>query len=97
MTVGTDLSIGTSLMSVSYILAHQIGKSGVLPWVRNSYITPVQGLLFNIGCLRRDITSSLSDVRMMSVFIIMTDVDAEYFKVKLNLFKRWHPEVCKKK
>ena len=72
-------------------------QRGVLPWVRNSYITPVQGLLFNIGCLRRHITSLLSDVRMTSVFINMTDVDAEYFKVKLNLLKRWHPKVCKKK
>ena len=45
-------------------LAHQIEKSDVLPWVRNSYITRVISpkahvLLLNIGCIGRHVTSSL--------------------------------------
>ena len=34
---------------------------------------------------------------MTLVFFKMTGINAEYFKVKLNLFKRWHQKVCKKK
>ena len=33
----------------------------------------------------------------MSVFFKVAYVNAEYFKVKLNLFKRWHPKVYKEK
>ena len=37
------------------------------------------------------------NVTMVSVFFKMADVNAEYFKVKLNVFKRWYPKVYKKK
>ena len=45
-------------------------------------------LLLNFGCIGRHITLLLRDFRMTSVFFKMADVNAEYFKVKLNLFKR---------
>ena len=38
---------------------------------------------------------------MMSVFFKMGEgggcITADYFKVRQNLFKRWHPKVCKNK
>ena len=49
------------------ILAHQIGKPDVLPWVRYSYITDVISpkthvLILNIGHIGRHVTLSLSGV-----------------------------------
>ena len=78
-------------------LANQVEKSDVSAWVGNSNIIHLISpkahfLLLNIACnfifKRRH-----NNVKMMSVSFKM----GEYFKVRLNLFKRWHPKVCKKK
>ena len=52
------------------ILAHQIGKQAVLPWVRNSYISHIISpkthvLLLIIGCIGCHVTSLLSSITTM--------------------------------
>ena len=84
-----------------YILAHEIEKFNVLPWMRYSYFTHVISprahiLLHRIGCIGCLVPLSLSNVRMTSVLFKMANVNAGYFNVKLNLFKHWQ-KVCKKK
>ena len=81
------------LTTAHRIHVHQIEKSYVLPWVRNSYITPKAHVLFlNISSIGHHVTSLLvasQQGQMMSFFLKMVDVNAEYFKVKLNSFKFW--------
>ena len=60
----------------------------------------VQVLLLNIGCIgpRNFIVKRRhKNVRMTSVLIKIADVIIGYLKVKMDLLKRWHPKVCKKK
>ena len=58
-------------------------------------------LLLNIGLYRTSdyvvVKRHHKNVRMTSVLFKMAYVNAGYFKVKLNLFERSHPKVCKKK
>ena len=96
-----------NMTQIKYILlASQIEKSDVLPCVRNllSYTSNLtQGLcLVTSHWLYRTSQNFLvkqrhKNVRMTSVLIKMEDVKVGYLKVKMDLFKRWHPKVCKKK
>ena len=66
---------------------------GVLTlWYTCTCITFVVYALSELVAKRRH-----NNVKVTSVFFKIAHVNAEHFKVKLNLFKRWHPKVCKKK
>ena len=83
-------------------LAHQIGKSYVLPHVRNSYLTPgapASTFLFNIGCKGCHVTSSFSTrVTTSETFNFkMADTNVVFFNVNGIKIKRHCIKACKKK
>ena len=80
------------------LLAHQIEKSDVLPFVRNllsytSYLTQGPRLVTQHWLYR---TSHNFVVKRRHKKVRMTSV-LGYLKVKMDLLKRWHPKVCMKK
>ena len=79
-----------------HILAHQIEKSDVLPCIRSLLSTSCYLTSNWLYRTSRNFVDKRrhKNLRMTSVLIKMADVNV---RTKMDLLKRWHPKVCKKK